>query len=384
LLKRKNVRLSGVDVSDVCVERAKVNGYDDVRCGELTELPFEDASFDYVASLDVIGHVSFDEKDQVIAEIKRVLKPDGVTLHGIECTDEYTHPAYSDMTRNELRAFADIDGHIGLERAGEHAKRFRKYFSHVLFEPRYSLCLSSEEFLKQADDYKLPFEADFLDYLRGLSHAERRAFDMAMGYVFNKISDLDVKLPESGLYTFLKASNVELGPFYNEHRDRRNLIPRRADGDPPSRGATLISLDHTPNTNDPIVAEFGNGWYAPDDIPPVSRWMGKWSRLRFRDAALESVSLELMTYDPDLSATRPLEVAFFLNGDLIGVASLSDSRWTRARFEIPEALRARPDNIFELTIHANRTFRSSLLDPDSLDDRELSIAVHNIEIRVQD
>ena len=47
---------------------------------------------------------------------------------------------------------------------------------------------------------------------------------MAMGYVFSKISDLNVRLPKSGLYVLLKASDAPLGPFYNEHRDRRDLF----------------------------------------------------------------------------------------------------------------------------------------------------------------
>ena len=392
LLKRKGVILSGVDISDACVEAAKVNGYDDVRHGELTALPFEDSSFDYVASLDVLGHVSFDEKDKVIAEIKRVLKPDGVTMHGIECTDPYTHRSYGEMTPEQLRAFTDVDGHIGLERAREHAARFRKFFSHVRFEPRYALCLSSEEFLKQADEYGLPFEPDFLDYLRGLSHGERRVFDMAMGYVFNKISDLDVKLPESGLYAFLKASNVELGPFYNEYRDRKDLLPLvgQAAASAAVSGTTtrprtrFISLDHTSTANEPINAEFGDGWYAPDDLPPIARWMSRRSKLRFSARSLLSISFELMTHMPDLSATRPLQIVFLLNGDLIGICSLSEPRWTRARFEIPQALRSVPDHTFELTIHASRTFQPNLVEPNSIDDRELSVAVHNIEIKVQD
>lgn len=391
LLKRKNVVLSGVDISEACVDAAKLNGYDDVRRGELTALPFGDSSFDYVASLDVLGHVSFDEKDEVIAEIKRVLKPGGVTLHGIECTDRYTHRPYEEMTPEQLQAFAEVDGHIGLERAGEHAARFGKCFSHVKFEPRYALCLSSEEFLKQADEYDLPFETDFLDYLRGLSHAERRAFDMAMGYVFNKISDLDLKLPESGLYTFLKASNVELGPFYNEHRDRTNLLPRRRLDKVTAvvdrtlhQGSRVICLDHTSTANERINAEFASGWYAPDDLPPVARWMGKRSKLRFTARSLISVSFELLTHMPDLSPTNQLEIAFFLNGDLIGVSALSKARWTRARFEIPEAMRAAQDGIFELAIYANRIFQPNLIDPNSVDDRELSVAVHNIEIKVQD
>ena len=72
------------------------------------------------------------------------------------------------MTPEELRRFIAVDGHVGLEEEQEHAVRFRKFFANVAWEPRYALCLSSEEFLKQADKYGLGFEDDFLDYLRGL------------------------------------------------------------------------------------------------------------------------------------------------------------------------------------------------------------------------
>jgi len=232
LLKRKGVALTGVDLSDECVAAARRNGYDEtVRCA-LDALPFGDASFDYVVSLDVLGHIPAEQKDAVLAEIKRVLRPDGVTMHGIECTDRAGRRAYEEMAPEELRRFIAIDGHVGLEEEHEHAARFRRFFQHVASEPRYALCLSSDEFLKQADRYGLPFEDDFLEYLRGLSFSERRAFDMAMGYVFGKISDLNVRLPRSGLYLLLKAANAALGPFYNEHRDRHALLePEEIDGD---------------------------------------------------------------------------------------------------------------------------------------------------------
>ena len=68
------------------------------------------------------------------------------------------------------------------------------------------------ELLKQADDYDTELCApDLLEYLRSLSFDERRAFNMAMGYVFQRISDADVKLPPSE-YIFLKASNTPSTP----------------------------------------------------------------------------------------------------------------------------------------------------------------------------
>src|SRR5438874_3670704 len=223
LLKRKGVTLTGVDLSAECSLAARRNGYDFTMTSKLSHLPFADQTFDYVVSLDVIGHIGFEEKDAVLSEVKRVLRPGGVTMHGIECTDHAARKNYDEMSAEALREFVEIDGQVGLEEEKEHGQRFLKFFQHVAWEPRYALCLSSEEFLKQADHYGLAFESDFLDYLRGLSFKERRAFDMAMGYVFGKISDLNVSLPKSGLYVFLKASDIPIGRFYNEHRDRSAL-----------------------------------------------------------------------------------------------------------------------------------------------------------------
>ena len=191
---------------------------------QLTDLPFADGSFDYVVSLDVFGHIAFDEKDAVLAEIKRVLRPDGVTMHGIETLNRELHGDYASMSEEKLAHFIGIDGHIGLEVDDEIAARFGRFFTSVQCEPRYTLCLSVAEFIKQYDEYGVPFDADFIDYLRGLSFTERNAFDMAMGYVFGKISDLGLKLPSSGLYLLVKASNAAPEPFYNAHRDRSDLF----------------------------------------------------------------------------------------------------------------------------------------------------------------
>src|SRR5258706_1722831 len=288
LLKRKGVTLTGVDLSAECALAARRNGYDATFTTELSNLPFAAASFDYVVSLDVLGHIEADEKDAVLAEIKRVLRPGGVTVHGIECTDHSAQKGYDEMNAEELRRFIEVDGHVGLAEEQEHGTRFLKFFQHVAWEPRYSLCLSSEEFLKQADKYGLGFEEDFLDYLRGLSFKERRAFDMAMGYVFGKISDLDLTLPKSGLYVFLKAANVPLGRFYNEHRDRDALYS----SDEGLKNLTCLDRNSAVN--------FDDGWYAPDLLPPVARWMSKEAHVRFQANDLSEISLDLTTHIPDV------------------------------------------------------------------------------------
>ena len=367
LLKRKGVALTGVDLSEECVVAARRNGYDETVLAELHALPFANASFDYVTSLDVIGHIPAEQKDAVFAEIKRVLRPGGVTLHGIECTDRAGRRRYDEMSPEELRRFIAIDGHVGLEEEQEHVARFGRFFRHVSGEPRYALCLSSDEFQKQADRYGLPFEEDFVEYLRGLSFGERRAFDMAMGYVFGKISDLQVRLPRSGLYLLLKASDEPLGPFYNEHRDRRDLLELASLA--PESGS--VCLDRSPH------ATFDDGWHEPDNLPPIARWMKSRGQIRFRAEKVKTIQLDLTTHLPDLAA-RPVELTFSLNGSRVGACTLFRYGWVELELRLPEAVNAPGDAPFELAITANRTWQPRPGNAESRDDRNISIAVCNI------
>ncbi|HMJ24720.1 MAG TPA: methyltransferase domain-containing protein [Pyrinomonadaceae bacterium] len=370
LLKRKNVILTGVDVSAECALAARRNGYDNTVTAKLTDLPFADQSFDYVVSLDVLGHVGFEEKDKVLGQVKRVLCPGGVTMHGIECTDRGARKDYEEMSPAELRRFIEIDGHVGLEEEQEHGARFRRFFEHVAWEPRYTLCLSSEEFLKQADRYGLNFEADFLDYLRGLSFKERRAFDMAMGYVFGRVSDLGIRLPKAGLYVFLKASNEPLGAFYNEHRDRRALYAN------PGTNDSLVCLDR----NSGVI--FDDGWYEPNLLPPIARWMGERGRVKFQTADISEITFDLTTHVPDIRE-RPLTLEVLLNGERLSHFSLCRHSWLNLRVPVPASLAAAAGGVFELEIRSDRTWQSRPTNDAARDDRELSIAVCNIEIRSQ-
>jgi ubiquinone/menaquinone biosynthesis C-methylase UbiE len=364
LLKRKDVYLAGVDLSPDLLRMARRNGYDVASLGELTELPFADASFDYVVSLDVFGHVDFADKDAVLAEIKRVLRPDGVTMHGIESLDRNLHPDYQTASAEKLAEFIAVDGHIGLEADEDTARRFGKFFSSVQTEPRYTLCLSSAEFIKQYDQYGAPFDRDFIDYLRGLSFDERHAFDMGMGYVFGKISDLHLRLPSSGLYLLVKASNVAPEPFYNAHRDRADLFA--------SAGGVPGELDRYSR------AVFGNGWYTANHLPPIARWMTGRSWLRFEAERFSKLRLQLTTHIPDLR-TSPMELQFTLNGHAVGRLCLFEYGWLELEIEVPERVTHNTSE-FKLEISASRTWQPSVANPDSGDDRHLSIAVCNLEI----
>lgn len=366
LLKRKGVILTGVDLSAEFLQLARHNGYDTTCVAQLTSLPFADASFDYVASLDLFGHIGFEEKDAVIAEIKRVLRPDGVTMHGIEVLARTLRQDYQSMSEEELHEFISVDGHIGLEDEDENAARFRSFFAHVETEPRYVLNLSCDEFIKQNDRYGVPFDADFIDYLRNLSFNERRAFDMAMGYVFGKISDLHVKLPKNGLYLLLKASHNQPEAFYNAHRNRRDLFVSNIDNEPGP-----ICVDRFSR------ATFDNGWYPANDLPPIARWMGRRATLQLDTGAVSKIRLDLTTHMPELAA-NPLGLEFLVNGISLCSLSLFRYGWLELEIDVPQNV-TEQNQTLNFEIRADRVWQPVHSDSSSSDDRELSISVCNIE-----
>ncbi len=73
------VELHGLDyAADACAfAREKTRAA--IRCGSVSTLPYPDASFDVLVSLDVLSSDSL-EPGQVIGEFRRVLRPGGVLL----------------------------------------------------------------------------------------------------------------------------------------------------------------------------------------------------------------------------------------------------------------------------------------------------------------
>lgn len=275
------------------------------------------------------------------------------------------------MSEEELLRFISVDGHIGLEDEEGNATRFKSFFAHVETEPRYVLNLSCDEFIKQHDRYGMPLDADFIDYLRNLSFNERRAFDMAMGYVFGKISDLHVKLPNNGLYLLLKASNTVSEPLYNAHRDRSDLFMSNVDKD--ERGT--ICVDRCSR------ATFDNGWYPANDLPPIARWMGRRAGMKLEVGAVSKIRLDLTTHMPDLAA-NPLGLEFLVNGISLCSISLFKYGWLELEMDVPNII-VRENEKLNLEIRADRTWQPDQYDSASADNRELSIAVCNIEFSCQ-
>src|ERR1035437_2916590 len=84
-LARSGAKITAVDFSEIAlaaaretVDRAGIKDQVTLRQADLTSLPFDDASFDYVVSWGVLMHIPRLEK--ALSELARVLKPGGVLV----------------------------------------------------------------------------------------------------------------------------------------------------------------------------------------------------------------------------------------------------------------------------------------------------------------
>lgn len=72
---------AGADIATSAVELARTRVPEaELRQGQLSELPFDDESFDLVVCHDVLQHVHEDDVDESLHELHRVLRPGGTVL----------------------------------------------------------------------------------------------------------------------------------------------------------------------------------------------------------------------------------------------------------------------------------------------------------------
>ena len=70
----------GIDVSSYALENALAEVKDRITFGSITKIPFGDEEFDLMTAFDVIEHIHPKDTLNAIAEIRRVLKPDGIVI----------------------------------------------------------------------------------------------------------------------------------------------------------------------------------------------------------------------------------------------------------------------------------------------------------------
>lgn len=215
-LKNKGCSIHGIDFSEESLQIAKVfNHYDKTYCGSLDDFDLEDGTFDYVVSTDVFGHIEFSDKDKTIHHLKKLLKPGGTMLHGIECG----YYDYWSESYEKAKTFVEVDGHIGMEDLQSIKGRFEKCFQHVSAKMRFDAVISWSDLMKQNECYGEDVNPILKQYLSGFTFSERKAFDVASGIALHRMEMLDFpSVKDTGGFLFLEASDSALSESFASPR----------------------------------------------------------------------------------------------------------------------------------------------------------------------
>lgn len=111
--RRKN--LFGIDLLPDRIERAKeLNPLIDFRCGNAEELPYEDEFFDIVMQFTVFTSILDNTmKSNIVKEMLRVLKPDGIILWYDYYISKPTNPDVKGVGKKEIkRLFPNCSFHF--------------------------------------------------------------------------------------------------------------------------------------------------------------------------------------------------------------------------------------------------------------------------------
>lgn len=102
--------------------------YDRAVLASLPRLPFRDRAFDTVVSSHVLGHIPHQDKETLVAEIARVLRPGGTAAFIIE-TDSASPYIEAAKQQPELyqKSLIEQDGHVGLETTSAVLARFARH-----------------------------------------------------------------------------------------------------------------------------------------------------------------------------------------------------------------------------------------------------------------
>ncbi len=359
----KDCEIYGVELSDDARAIAKASGYKDVFVGLLQQCDFERQSFDFVLSLDVLGHIEFDDKDGLIEELKSFLKPSGVMVHGIEAGDVN----YDVMTTDEIREFVGVDGHVGVEHGSKIRKRFERLFGHVLGRTGFDRHQSRYDMLKHWQGYGHQIDRDLAIYLQTMDANEIFAFDLATGIVnpaFQSPSP-DESLDDGG-FMLIVASDVptEWCAYMNEESTQARVWPWR-DVEPLAPGMTL-DLNHP---------AFMRGWYPPEPFAEgLCRWAPStsWLVLSLAPTAKRLVA----TLRPAISEGT-VEVVCSLEGrgSIVARLTLDAGKWTEC--EIPLSHQSRSPLL--LRLWCGRPIIPAY-EESSVDVRELALVTKGLRI----
>jgi SAM-dependent methyltransferase len=122
--------VKGIDFSSTAIEFCKKRGLQNIKTGDITNIPYADNSFDCVLALDILEHIKDD--DIAVKELSRILKVGGKAIIFVPAfmimwgiTDELSHHFRRYNMKNISTLFMKNGFTIN----------YKTYFNSILFLP---------------------------------------------------------------------------------------------------------------------------------------------------------------------------------------------------------------------------------------------------------
>jgi ubiquinone/menaquinone biosynthesis C-methylase UbiE len=112
LFRQHNFQTYGIDLDENAVKDAMKFGDElgqslNIAVGDMTDLPFEDCSFDFVYSYNSIFHMKKNNIEKAVTELKRVLKPNGLMFVNFLSIDDFRCGEGPDLGDNQFEQMDD-------------------------------------------------------------------------------------------------------------------------------------------------------------------------------------------------------------------------------------------------------------------------------------
>lgn len=100
LLGKAGAELTGIDADDKCIDYCKANIKGEFRLEDIRNLPYADNYFDKVLCTEVLEHVN--KNEEVLNEIKRVIKPYGTIVVSVPCSEGIFKAFFKNIGHNSV------------------------------------------------------------------------------------------------------------------------------------------------------------------------------------------------------------------------------------------------------------------------------------------
>lgn len=123
----------GIDISREAIEYASSNFQKSSNLkymeADISQLPFEENTFDVVVSFETIEHVNGEIQNRFLKEIRRVLKPEGILIMSTPNKEIYTIRTGNQPTEWHVKEFFEEEFVVFLKSEFTNIKYFQQYIS---------------------------------------------------------------------------------------------------------------------------------------------------------------------------------------------------------------------------------------------------------------